>query len=136
MKFQSLFNWKIKESFFIPVAVLAGCMALSQKMFRLYLHRIVFYRLLRYTFSFSMAGCAYSIVNCYNWSNKIFHEIVTQPEPNGKYVRTLLKESYPRHWSIISNQLHELGYNFKEMNEHSENLYMPDVTYKHDNSRY
>jgi hypothetical protein len=65
-----------------------------------------------------------------------FHEVLTQPEPNGKYIRTILKEQYPRHWSLISKQLHELGYNLREMNEYDNKIYMPDVNNKYDDSWY
>ena len=62
--------------------------------------------------------------------------MVTQPEPNGRYVRRTLKEQFPTNWALISRQLHQMGYDFKEMNEYSDNIYMPDVTYKWDNSMY
>ena len=42
----------------------------------------------------------------------------------------------PRQWSLISKQLHEQGYNFREMNEYYEKVTMPDVTNKFDNSFY
>jgi hypothetical protein len=64
------------------------------------------------------------------------HDVITQPEPNGKYVRTILKENFPRQWSLISKQLHDTGFNFREMNEYSEKKVMPDVTDKFDNSYY
>jgi hypothetical protein len=64
------------------------------------------------------------------------HEVMTQPEPNGKYVRTTVKELLPRNWSMISKDLHRMGYNFREMNEYSEKDVMPDVTDKFDNTYY
>ncbi len=64
------------------------------------------------------------------------HELITQPEPNGQYIRNILKENYPRNWSMISKQLHDIGYNFREMNEYSLKVDMPDVTDKFDNSMY
>lgn len=69
-----------------------------------------------------------------NTQNKDFHEIITQPEPRGKYLRTTLKNSFPRNWSMISKDLHDLGYNFKEMNEYSNKEEMPLPTNKFDNN--
>jgi hypothetical protein len=61
---------------------------------------------------------------------------VTQPEPNGQYVRNILKENFPRQWSLLSKQLHQQGYDFREMNESTEKLTLPDVDNKFDNSYY
>jgi hypothetical protein len=36
----------------------------------------------------------------------------------------------------MSLKLHDLGYNFREMNEYSQKAEMPDVTDKFDNSMY
>ena len=51
-------------------------------------------------------------------------------------MRTLVKEILPRNWSMVSKELHSMGYNFREMNEHSEKDTMPDVTDRFDNSYY
>ena len=79
---------------------------------------------------------AYLYSNCYVWPSKSFHEIITQPEPNGKYTRSLFSHNYPRTWAKISKDLYAQGYNFREMNEYSEKETMPDVTNKFDNSWY
>ncbi len=63
-----------------------------------------------------------------------FHDIITQEEPKGKYLRTVMKETHPRKWSIISKQLADMGYNFKEMNEYSQKETMPHPNNKFDNS--
>lgn len=68
-----------------------------------------------------------------NSQNKDFHEIITQPEPRGKFIRSTLKNSYPRNWAMISKDLHDLGYNFKEMNEYSNKEEMVLPTNKFDN---
>ncbi len=126
----------MKESYIIPLVLFGVYFRYSGKLLALYVDRIVFYRALKTIVAFNLSTATYIAMNSYAWPNKRFHEIVTQPEPNGKYVRTILKENYPRHWSTMSAKMHDLGYNFKEMNEYSENMYMPDVTYKFDGSRY
>lgn len=87
-------------------------------------------------------GCAgvlsyliYNEINLYPFPSKHFHELVTQPEPRGKYFRTVLKEQQPRKWALISKQLHEMGYNFQEMNEYSNKETMPYPDFKFDNTR-
>ena len=67
---------------------------------------------------------------------KDFYELITQPEPRGSYLRTHLKSQRPRMWSLVSQQLSEQGFNFKEMAEYSENTTMPDITTKHDDNLY
>ena len=82
-----------------------------------------------------MSIIAYKEINQYMIPNRNFHEVVTQPEPRGKYIRTLLKETQPRKWHMISAKLHSLGYNYKEMNEYSDKTIMPHTHEKFDNSR-
>jgi hypothetical protein len=62
--------------------------------------------------------------------------VIIQPEPNGKYFRTTIKETYPRNWAMISKDLHAMGFDFREMNEYTGKETMPDVTDKFDNSYY
>jgi hypothetical protein len=62
--------------------------------------------------------------------------VVTQPEPNGKYIREALRINFPRHWSIMSKQLYGMGYNFREMNEYHDREIIPDPDNKHDTSYY
>jgi hypothetical protein len=51
-------------------------------------------------------------------------------------VRTILKENYPRNWGMISKKLHDMGFDFREMNEYSGKVSIPDVVDKFDNSMY
>ena len=48
---------------------------------------------------------------------RLYTEILTDETPDGKYVRSELRESTPHLWAHISKQLYELGYRFEEMNE-------------------
>jgi hypothetical protein len=136
MKFRDTFVKKISESILIPIVSGYGFYYLSDKIMRIYMHRMIYYRMFKLGVSINLTLMLWSYINSQQWSCKPFHEIVTQPEPNGKYIRSILKDNYPRNWSMMSKHLHELGYNFKEMNEYSENEFMPDVTYKFDNSMY
>ncbi len=67
---------------------------------------------------------------------RAFHEVITQPEPNGKYLRTLLKENFPRHWSLMSNRLYNMGYNFREMSEYDARSVLPTADNKFDNTKF
>lgn len=42
----------------------------------------------------------------------------------------------PRQWGLISKELHNQGYNFREMYEYHESKIMPEATNKFDNSYY
>ena len=136
MKFREIFKRKYIESMVTPMMLGIGFFVASPYFFRMYSHRIVFYRPLKFIFALNFTTMSWMYLNSHPWQCKTIHEIITQPEPNGKYFRTILKEQFPRNWSLISKQLHESGYNFREMNEYSDNLYMPDVTYKFDDSMY
>ena len=136
MKFRNEFKYKFLQSVVWPVIIGVGFFVISPYFFRLYSHRIVFYRPLKFVFAFNFGCISWMVLNAYPWKSKGLHELITQPEPNGKYFRTILKEQFPRNWSLISKQLHESGYNFKEMNEYSDKIFMPDVTYKWDDSMY
>ena len=48
---------------------------------------------------------------------RLYTEIFTDEGPDGRYVRSELKESTPHLWSHVSKQLYDLGYRFEEMNE-------------------
>jgi hypothetical protein len=50
-------------------------------------------------------------------SRRLYTEIFTDQSPDGKYVRSELRESTPHLWAHISKQLYDLGYRFEEMNE-------------------
>ncbi len=102
----------------------------------IYLNRIQYYRHFKIYISLGLTIFTYHMANCYTWPSKSFHEIITQPEPNGKYIRSLFSHNHPRTWGMISKDLHTQGYNFREMNEYSEKEIMPDVTNKFDNTWY
>lgn len=136
MKFRETFSIKMWESYFAPIALSVGFYFASPYLLRLYSHRHIYYRTYKLIFSFNFGMMSYMYLNTKIWPSRTIHDLLTQPEPNGKYLRTVLKNQFPRNWSQISKQLHEDGYNFKEMNEYSENKYMPDVTYKWDDSKY
>jgi hypothetical protein len=136
MKFRETFKTKMYESYVAPLVLGLGFYIAAPKMLRLYVHRHIYYRTYKLLFAFNFGTMSYMYLNTKIWPSKTIHELITQPEPNGKYVRSVLKNQFPRNWSQISKQLHESGYNFKEMNEYSENVHMPDVTYKWDDSRY
>ena len=70
----------------------------------------------------------------YPWYNRHFHEIITQPEPRGKYIRTYLRDVHPNKWKFLSKGLNDMGYNFREMNEYSDKIDMPNLTGKFDNN--
>ena len=94
------------------------------------------FKTIRLGVGISIASLVYAELNMYPLSNRHFHELITQPEPRGKFVRQTLKETHPRIWSLMSKQLNELGYNFREMNEYSNKITMPEITTKFDNSNY
>jgi hypothetical protein len=48
----------------------------------------------------------------------------------------MLKDFFPRQWSLLSKELYDMGYNFREMVEYDQKTTMPDVTNKFDNSFY
>jgi len=102
----------------------------------IYIDRIQYYRHIKIYISLGLTLFFWHGINCYPWPSKSFHEIVTQPEPNGKYVRSLLSHNLPRTWGKISKDLYTQGFNFREMNEYSQKEVMPDVTNKFDNSWY
>lgn len=102
----------------------------------LYIDRIQYYRPVKIFTSIAFTSGFILLVSMFNVPSKPFHEIVTQPEPNGQYVRKLLAHNLPRHWAKVSKDLHYQGYNFREMNEYSHKDVMPDVTNKFDNSWY
>ena len=136
MKFRETFKWKWYQCTLGPAVLGVGFYLVAPYFFRIYSHRMIFYRNIKMVFAAQCTIMSWMVINSYPWSDKTIHDLITQPEPNGRYLRRTLKEQFPRNWALISKQLHEMGYNFKEMNEYSENIYMPDVTYKFDNSMY
>ena len=135
-KFRVLFREKVNQSFYVPAMMYPVFYFLTPKLMGTYIERVQYYRHFKIYISLGMTIFFYHWANCYVWPSKSFHEIVTQPEPNGKYVRSLLAHNLPRSWSMMSKDLHTQGFNFREMNEYSEKEVMPDVTNKFDNSWY
>ena len=94
------------------------------------------YKFVRIFLGFTFGSMVTMVINSYPYRQKDFYELITQPEPRGSYLRTHLKSQRPRMWSLVSQQLSEQGFNFKEMAEYSENITMPDITTKHDDNLY
>ncbi len=136
MKCQEIISIKRYESYLAPLIIIVGFNFAYPYLFRHYNYNVVDTRFFRWHVAISSALMSYAYLNTRQWKCKPFHDLVTQPEPNGKYVRTLLKSNFPKIWSGISADLHKLGFNFREMNEYSDKKTMPDVTYKFDDSRY
>lgn len=62
------------------------------------------------------------LVQVYRNGNKqiprrLYTEIFTDEGPDGKYVRSEMRESTPKLWAYVSKQLFDLGYRYEEMNE-------------------
>lgn len=93
------------------------------------------YRFISISFGIVVGLLVYRELDLRLIPNRHFHEVLTQPEPRGKYVRTVMKNEQPRKWAIISEKLHKLGYNFKEMNEYSGKETMPLPSNKFNNQR-
>jgi len=55
--------------------------------------RTQFYRSFRLAVTLANTTCFYAFMNAYPFPNKQFTEVLTQPEPNGKFVRTVLRVS-------------------------------------------
>ena len=49
-----------------------------------------------------------------------FHELVSQPNPHGSYVRKVLRHHFPKLWEETSKTLFENGLNMIEMNEYDD----------------
>ena len=54
-------------------------------------NRFSYYRTFRIITTLSITLVIYIAFNTRTLPSKHFHELITQPEPNGKYVRTTLK---------------------------------------------
>ena len=67
--------------------------------------------------------------------NQEFHEIMWQPNPHGSYVRKVVRFHFPKLWEDVSANLHENGYNLKEMNEYDNQVEMPELSEKFDTTR-
>lgn len=109
---------------------------LAPKLMGIYIDRQQYYRPVKLFVAAALSSAFILMASFTPIASKPFHEIVTQPEPNGQYVRRLLAHNMPRHWAMVSKDLHYQGYNFREMNEYSHKDVMPDVTNKFDNSWY
>jgi hypothetical protein len=94
------------------------------------------YKIKRLLIGLMMGGITQTIISIRTYPSKDYHELLTQPEPRGAYLRTAMKESQPRIWALLSKELADLGFNFKEMNEYSNKETMPNITTKQDDNLY
>lgn len=94
------------------------------------------YKLIKISLGFVGMQLVGLVLSLYPFRNKDFYELITQPEPRGSYLRTHFKSNRPRVWSLVSKQLSEQGFNFKEMHEYSDNKVMPDIITGHDDNLY
>jgi hypothetical protein len=120
----------------LPIVSFPLFYLITPKLMGLYIDRIQFYRPTKLFIAATLSSGFILMASMSTIPSKPFHEIVTQPEPNGQYVRKLLAHNMPRHWAKVSKELYNQGYNFREMNEYSHKDVMPDVTNKFDNSWY
>lgn len=109
---------------------------MAPKLMGIYIDRQQYYRPVKLFVAACLSSGFILLASLTNIPSKPFHELVTQPEPNGQYVRRLLSHNMPTHWAKVSKDLYNQGYNFREMNEYSHKEVMPDVTNKFDNSWY
>ena len=134
-KFKTLFADMALMSYIVPTIIfMGGYYALPRLLGLKASGALGRMRKTRVSFGAIFGFMLYREFNLRLFPNRNFHELVTQPEPRGKYFRTLLKENRPTKWAEISKQLHSLGYNFREMNEFSEAETMPLNPNKFDNS--
>jgi hypothetical protein len=136
MKLRNVFWEKYLQSITVPAVLFVFFYRYNNKIFGIIQDRPTFFRSFRMFSSFLLSAMVYLQISCYPWPSKHLHDVITQPEPNGKYFRKTVSQIYPRNWGMISKQLHDMGYNFREMNEYDEKEVMPDVTDRFDNTYY
>ena len=102
----------------------------------IYIDRVQYYRPIKIYVAITLSSAFILYTSLLSIPSKPFHEIITQPEPNGQYVRKLISHNMPRQWASISRDLYLQGDKFREMNEYSHRDVMPDVTNKFDNAWY
>jgi hypothetical protein len=120
----------------LPIVSFPVFYVMAPKLMGIYIDRQQYYRPTKIFVAATLMNAFILMISMSTIPSKPFHEIVTQPEPNGQYVRKLLAHNMPTHWAKISKDLHYQGYNFREMNEYSHKDIMPDVTNKFDNTWY
>ena len=49
-----------------------------------------------------------------------FNDVMCQPSPHGSYLRRSIREHFPAWWYTVSQNLHNEGFNFPEMNEYDK----------------
>ena len=94
MKFRTVFKSVFFTSFVIPVSTFAVFWLAFPRMFGFIAFRSQFYRSLRLACTLTNMGCVYALVNSFPFPNKQLHQIITQPEPNGQYVRKVMRVIY------------------------------------------
>jgi len=82
-------TWNL--SFALPIATFAVFWVAFPKMFGYFVFRTQFHRSFRMAATLANTLCVYALINSYPFPNKQFHEVLTQPEPNGQYLRKLLR---------------------------------------------
>lgn len=134
-KFKSLFSqMHIQAYAFSTLAALASYNIIP-RLFKLRDYGNSHFRNTKVLLAFITGIIVYRELNIHTFPNKHFHELITQPEPRGRYIRMVLKDSQPRKWALLSKDLHSMGYNFREMNEYSHREEMPHPSNKFDNNR-
>jgi hypothetical protein len=135
-KLKTLNKYYYALSIGVPSLAFLGFYYLSPKIFGYIDGYRPQYKMVRIVLGMSLYSIVYTEMNMYPFPNKHFHELITQPEPRGRFIRKTLKDVHPRKWSLISKELNEMGYNFREMNEYSGKESMPENVNKFDDSIY
>jgi capsule polysaccharide modification protein KpsS len=85
-------NWTM--SFVVPVATYGLFWIAFPRMFNVFVLRTQFHRSFRFAATLANTACVYAFINSFPFPNKQFHEVLTQPEPNGQYLRKVMKVCY------------------------------------------
>lgn len=136
LKMRSTFKTMWNLSFTLPLATFGVFWIGFPKMFNMFTYRPQFHRMFRIMFCSANTLCAWVLFNSFPFPNKQFHQVLTQPDPNGQYIRRIMRDNLPRQWGLISKELHRQGYNLTEMYEYDAALVMPEATNKFDNTYY
>lgn len=78
-------------TFVIPTIGYLGFWLAFPKLFGFFNNRRHFNRSFRMAATIANTSVFWVLFNSYPFRDKQFHEVLTQPEPNGKYVRTVLR---------------------------------------------
>ena len=75
----------------MPAALFGVFWLAFPKLFGIFNVRQQYHRSFRLATTLANTGCAYVLLNSFPFPNKQFQEVITQPEPNGQYVRKMMK---------------------------------------------